>query len=78
MGNIPPDILNRAAKLANDMGKDGVRVLSCHWTPPVSAQDPCGMLIFRTDYGPESATETWEERKPTPPPAHLTATGGKE
>ncbi|MFW6352170.1 MAG: hypothetical protein ACOC2E_07260 [Bacteroidota bacterium] len=63
--NIPSDILDCAVKIANDLGKDGVRVLSCHWRPPISAtQDPYGMLMFRTDNGPEDATETWEERKP--------------
>ena len=50
----------RIAKIANDYGRKGVRVLSVTVQPPATAAGGEDQIIMDIDYGPKSATESWD------------------
>jgi len=55
------NVINRLVRQANDMGKDGIRVLGVQFLGWVTTQSEPSM-IWICDRGPTSATEIWEQR----------------
>lgn len=60
--NIDLDLLLEIVFHANDLGKDGVRVLNVTIIPAETASQGRDQYAFMTDEGPKSATEVWEDR----------------
>jgi hypothetical protein len=52
--------LQRLVRTANDMGHNGTRVISLYVLSGTSATGDA--YAWRADDGPESATQTWEDR----------------